>query len=378
MAAQSNTIAQLLSQKEGGVIDPGQLQQSVKLGMDLATAKDKIESEKMDLAAKKEQAAQAKFDMLHKGLITLTRTSPQVAKRLVPQLQKKFDAAGIAYDPIVLEQIASDDSHRNKIKAMNNAGLFEGMRGDAASREEAFASVADVVGWDKAMEFAEGMLKQKMTTDAAERTAVRQAKTQEKQGRSEVMQLRKEYQSRPEVKNFIAVSEGYNKMQEASKKKSAAGDMSLIFGYMKMLDPGSTVREGEFANAQNTAGIPDRVRNAYNKAKDGEFLSDNQRKDFMAQAGSLFSAQEKLKSEVDTAYSEMSNRFGYDPGLVVAGVSKGGNQAAKSGSQQPADPKQQLLNAIKASKYATADIIKMAASKGIKLTEQEVNAARGK
>ena len=36
----------------------------------------------------------------------------------------------------------------------------------------------------------------------------------------------------------------------------AAGDMALIFSYMKMLDPNSTVREGEYATAQDAGSIP--------------------------------------------------------------------------------------------------------------------------
>jgi hypothetical protein len=35
---------------------------------------------------------------------------------------------------------------------------------------------------------------------------------------------------------------------------------------MKMLDPTSVVREGEFATAQNAASIPIKIVNMYNKA----------------------------------------------------------------------------------------------------------------
>ena len=35
---------------------------------------------------------------------------------------------------------------------------------------------------------------------------------------------------------------------------------------MKMLDPGSTVREGEYATAKNTAGIEQGLRNSLNAA----------------------------------------------------------------------------------------------------------------
>jgi hypothetical protein len=35
----------------------------------------------------------------------------------------------------------------------------------------------------------------------------------------------------------------YSKIEISAKKGTPQGDMSLIFAYMKMLDPGSVVRE---------------------------------------------------------------------------------------------------------------------------------------
>jgi len=93
------------------------------------------------------------------------------------------------------------------------------------------------------------------------------------------------------TKSFRQVEESYSRIQKVGNKGTAASDMSLIFNFMKMLDPGSTVREGEFATAQNAAGVPERVANLYNRAMQGTRLGDDQRADFMSQAQDLFSAQ---------------------------------------------------------------------------------------
>ena len=50
---------------------------------------------------------------------------------------------------------------------------------------------------------------------------------------------------------------------------------------MKMLDPTSVVREGEFATAQNATGVPERIRNSFNKAMSGERLGQKQRTKFI-------------------------------------------------------------------------------------------------
>ena len=106
----------------------------------------------------------------------------------------------------------------------------------------------------------------------------------------------------PQVKNFRTRLDKFQgdlrKTDVAFRKINAApdtasGDMSLIFGFMKLLDPGSTVREGEFASAESAAGIPTRIVNAYNRALTGERLSAGQRKEFIDTAGVTFQAQQQ-------------------------------------------------------------------------------------
>jgi hypothetical protein len=95
--------------------------------------------------------------------------------------------------------------------------------------------------------------------------------------------LRTEFNQLPEVKTFNEVDATYRKMQSLSENPSPAGDIALVFSFMKLIDPGSTVREGEQAQARNAAGVPDQVRNQYNRLLSGESLTADQRKDFSAQ-----------------------------------------------------------------------------------------------
>jgi len=82
----------------------------------------------------------------------------------------------------------------------------------------------------------------------------------------------------------------FSKLTASAKQESAAGDMSMIFTYMKILDPTSVVREGEQATAKSAGGVPDRVWNAYNKAVTGEKLTETQRADFVGTASKLYNA----------------------------------------------------------------------------------------
>lgn len=131
--------------------------------------------------------------------------------------------------------------------------------------------------------------------------------------------LRKEFNLRPEVKEFRDVSTSYNTIKGLfSKAPSAASDIAGIFSYMKMLDPGSVVREGEFATAQNAAGIPDQVRNLYNKSLNGQRLNPKQRQDFLAQAQSIFTTRSTRFNELSDEYRSYASDYGVEPDRVVS------------------------------------------------------------
>jgi hypothetical protein len=129
------------------------------------------------------------------------------------------------------------------------------------------------------------------------------------------MYLRKEYQDL--VKEPMAVLNAYNKVKTAGAKPSAAGDLSMIFAYMKMLDPNSVVREQEFANAQNATGVPDRVVNTYNKLLRGERLNPTQRADFINQAKNLANQSQVTVGKYRGRYSQLASKYGFDPENIV-------------------------------------------------------------
>jgi hypothetical protein len=57
---------------------------------------------------------------------------------------------------------------------------------------------------------------------------------------------------------------------------------------MKFLDPTSTVREGEFATVEQTAGVPEQVAVMFNKTLRGEKLTEKQRQEIVDAAQSTY------------------------------------------------------------------------------------------
>lgn len=146
--------------------------------------------------------------------------------------------------------------------------------------------------------------------------------------------FRKEFGSH--AKPYFETRDAFSRVQQAASNPSPAGDLALIFNFMKMLDPGSVVREGEFATAQNAAGIPDRIVNIYNRALRGERLGDAQRADFVAQANGLFSRAERQYGAVQQQYKDILSRKGIDHRNVIIdyGIPKTDGRL-----EQPAGPR---------------------------------------
>lgn len=150
--------------------------------------------------------------------------------------------------------------------------------------------------------------------------------------------FRNEYNDRTKVYQDVKASYG----RVLSSDDSAVGDLSLIFGYMKMLDPGSVVREGEFATAQNAAGIPERIQNIYNRIVSGERLNSDQRKAFKGQAERLFKQAGQQEAQVRSGIERIAKGYGLNTANIfytpedVAPVAPGAAAPAPAPRPAPA------------------------------------------
>jgi hypothetical protein len=108
--------------------------------------------------------------------------------------------------------------------------------------------------------------------------------------------IRKEWQGRSKI--YGELGSTFANIASSAKADSGPGDIALITSFMKMLDPGSVVRETEFATARDTAGLYSRLENALQKAQNGKFLNEQQRKEYVDLAKQyLDSAQKKAGEE---------------------------------------------------------------------------------
>lgn len=112
--------------------------------------------------------------------------------------------------------------------------------------------------------------------------------------------------------DYRTVRDASGNLEGLGQNATAAGDIALIYSFMKILDPGSVVRETEFATAQNAAGVPDQVRNVFNRVLNGERLNPDQRKDFLNQARTIATKQTGQYQRTIDQYKGVAERSGVD------------------------------------------------------------------
>lgn len=169
-----------------------------------------------------------------------------------------------------------------------------------------------------------------------------------RQEREAAMKLRKEFNALPGVKDYREVEANYRQVRSLARPDAtAADDVALIFSYMKMLDPGSVVREGEFATAQNTAGIPDQVRNAYNKAISGNRLNASQRQQFADTAERVYEQRRERYGQLVEEYRGYAADTGIDADSIARPMTQG--------DATPRDPNRASGKRWTAAQQATLD-----------------------
>ncbi|RLC99020.1 MAG: hypothetical protein DRI65_17675, partial [Chloroflexota bacterium] len=102
-----------------------------------------------------------------------------------------------------------------------------------------------------------------MDIDARERAAAQAAKAQEFTRNNPVMSTKDRAGMSNTLRDdfgkdtgaFTKMANSWTRMKNA--KATGAGDLAMVFSYMKMLDPESTVMASEQATAQNSGGVPE-------------------------------------------------------------------------------------------------------------------------
>jgi predicted nucleic acid-binding Zn-ribbon protein len=157
---------------------------------------------------------------------------------------------------------------------------------------------------------------------------------------------------------YAEIRANYNKLKAAlepdrndkgeiiESEKKGVGDMAAVFLFMKMLDPGSVVRESEFQAAQATAGAIDQLGIKIAQLKEGDILSPEQRKDFLKLAKDFMEAGTEVKNERRLALGTAVKNYGLNPANVFGVELAPASFYLNSGAYKVANAKGVTLDAM--------------------------------
>ena len=150
------------------------------------------------------------------------------------------------------------------------------------------------------------LLKQTTHAPAPSATVINQGQ----KGLDNTLKLRGDFRGEPIYKAHQEMQSAYGQIQHALKMASPAGDLAGATKIMKLLDPGSVVRESELGMAMAATGLMDRVTNYADMILKGNKLTPDQRKDFQSLSDKLFADSQKLYNAKRAEYQGIAERNG--------------------------------------------------------------------
>lgn len=123
------------------------------------------------------------------------------------------------------------------------------------------------------------------------------------------LDLRSQWKNEPVYKAQQEMQSAYSQIAQGLNAKTPIGDMAAATKIMKLLDPGSVVRESELGMAMAATGLLDRVTDYSNKIINGTKLSEPQRREFQDLANRLYQTSVGSFNEKRSEYVGMAQRY---------------------------------------------------------------------
>jgi hypothetical protein len=123
--------------------------------------------------------------------------------------------------------------------------------------------------------------------------------------------LGKDFKSEPIYKDFNDMKTAYGQVITALDQGTPIGDVAGATKVMKLLDPGSVVRETELAIAMQASGRLDRLQNYFSLWASGQKLTPTQRDDFKQLSAELYAAAGQAYNLKRDEYKGFGGAYGF-------------------------------------------------------------------
>lgn len=134
--------------------------------------------------------------------------------------------------------------------------------------------------------------------------------------------LKKQFGNEPIYKEFAGMDTAYKQVTASIKEGTPIGDTAAATKIMKLLDPGSVVRETELGMAMAATGKMDRLKNYMDLYISGRKLTDTQRTDFQNLANQLYNAAATAYNDKRGEYEQIGKGFDLNTDLALGKPAK--------------------------------------------------------
>ena len=278
-----------------------------------------------------------------RGMPSVTTPAAPVSKYKTPaatdaEAWRRMEESAIAPPKLAPVAVTGEPSKRaQQLKEAEAAQAYYSGIGDVTKAKEFRQEAADIVNLMRQEELATSvpttlsnvhpMLKPMVDTLAANAMSMTSAEIQS--AISDIRKkdadfrltsetdLRKEYSSLPAIKEFSTVQTAHKQVINALNNPSAANDLAAATKFMKLLDPGSVVRESELGMAMAATGAIDLMGNYLQRLQNGERLNPAQRADFKKAAELAYKAAEDTYNQISNQYVDLANSYNLNPNNIV-------------------------------------------------------------
>ena len=125
------------------------------------------------------------------------------------------------------------------------------------------------------------------------------------------MQLSSAFKGEPIYKDFSDMKSSYGQVMAALSQGTPIGDVAGATKMMKLLDPGSVVRESELGIAMAASGRMDRLQYYFKNWIDGNKLTPTQREDFKQLSAELYAAAGQAYNQKRGEYKNFGGAYGF-------------------------------------------------------------------
>jgi len=133
----------------------------------------------------------------------------------------------------------------------------------------------------------------------------------EQKGFENEMNLSKAFKQEPIYKDYNDMQSAFGQVISSLSQGTPIGDVAGATKVMKLLDPGSVVRESELGIAMAASGRMDRLQNYFSNMMSGQKLTPTQRDDFRALSNELYAAAGDTYNKKRKEFKGFGEAYGF-------------------------------------------------------------------